>query len=99
MDLNWNGRDITIERRTKGRIPMGEFYAYETNTGLAVPELTAENCGQQLLGVEKEVFTRSGFLRFSDLPVTEDEQLRSRLNALVTTGDESGNAELLERKL
>ena len=99
MDLNWDGRDITIERRTKGRIPLGEFYAYETDTGLEIPELTAENCGQMLLGVEKEVFTRSGFLRFSDLPVTEDEQLRSRLNALVTTGDESGNAELLERKL
>ena len=99
MDLNWNGRDITVERSTKGRIPMGEFRAYETHTGLDVPELTAENCGQQLLGVEKDVFTRSGFLRFSDLPVTEDDQLRSRLNALVTTGDESGNAELLEQKL
>ena len=99
MDLNWNGRDITIERSTRGRTPMGEFRAYETHTGLEVPELTAENCGQQLLGVEKEVFTRSGFLRFTDLPVTEDDQLRSRLNALVTTGDESGNAELLERKL
>ena len=99
MDLNWNGRDITIERSTKGRTPMGEFRAYETHTGLEVPELTAGNCGQQLLGVEKDVFTRSGFLRFTDLPVTEDEQLRSRLNALVTTGDESGNAELLEQKL
>ena len=99
MDLNWNGQDITIERSTRGRIPMGEFRAYETHTGLDIPALTAENCGQQLLGVEKEVFTRSGFLRFTDLPVTEDEQLRSRLNALVTTGDESGNAELLERKL
>lgn len=99
IDLSWQGRDITIERRTKGRIPMGEFRAYETGTGLEIPELTAENCGQQLLGVEKDVFTRSAFLRFSDLPVTEDEQLRSRLNALVTTGDESGNAELLEQKL
>lgn len=99
IDLSWQGRDITIGRRTKGRIPMGEFRAYETGTGLEIPELTAENCGQQLLGVEKDVFTRSAFLRFSDLPVTEDEQLRSRLNALVTTGDESGNAELLEQKL
>lgn len=99
MDLNWNGRNITIERSTKGRIPMGEFRAYETDTGLEVPELTADNCGQLLLGVEKDVFTRSGFLRFTDLPVTEDDQLRSRLNALVTTGDESGNAELLEQKL
>lgn len=99
MDLNWNGRDITIERRSKGRIPLGEFRAYETHTGMNLPELTAENCGYQLLGVEKDVFTRSGFLRFSDLPVTEDEQLRNRLNALVTTGDESGHAEMLEQKL
>ena len=99
MDLHWNGRDITVERRSKGRIPLGDFRAYETHTGLEVPELTAENCGYRLLGVEKDVFTRSGFLRFSDLPVTEDEQLRSRLNALVTTGDESGNGELLEQKL
>ena len=99
MDIHWQGRDVTIQRSTKGRIPLGEFRAYETHTGLSIPELTAENCGQQLLGVEKDVFTRSGFLRFTDLPVTEDEQLRSRLNALVTTGDESGNAELLERKL
>ena len=99
MELNWQGRDITVERSTKGRSPMGEFRAYETHTGLKIPELTAENCGQMLLGVEKDVFTRSGFLRFTDLPVTEDEQLRRRLNALVTTGDESGDAELLERKL
>ena len=99
IDLNWNGRDITIQRRSKGRVPMGEFRAFETKTGLNVSELTADNCGQQLLGVEKDVFTRAGFLRFTDLPVTEDEQLRSRLNALVTTGDESGNAQLLEQKL
>lgn len=99
IDLQWQGRDITIERSTKGRIPMGEFRAYETYTGLDVPELTAENCGYQLLGVEKDVFTRSGFLSFADLPVTEDDQLRSRLNALVTTGDESGSAELLEQRL
>ena len=39
IDLNWNGRDITIERSTKGRIPLGQFRAYETASGLAVPEL------------------------------------------------------------
>ncbi len=99
MDLNWDGRDITIQRSTKGRTPMGEFRAYETRTGLTVPELTAANCGQLLLGVERSVFTRSAFLRFSDLPVTNDENLRHRLNSLVTTGDESGAAEALEKKL
>ena len=99
MDLNWNGRDITIERRTKGRIPLGEFRAYETKTGMDVPELTAANCGQMLLGVEQSVFRRAGFIRLTDLPVTQDEALRRRLNALVTTGDESGDGDRLEKEL
>ena len=99
IDLNWNGRDITIERRTKGRTPFGVFKAYETATGLEVEELTGANCGQMLLGVEKSVFTRTGFLRLNDLPVTQDEALRRRLNALVTTGDESGAGEALGAKL
>ena len=93
------GRDVTIQRRTRGRTPMGEFLAYETQTGLTVRELTAENCGQVLLGVEKSVFLRTGFLRFSDLPVKSDEALRRRLNALVTTGDETVDAERLAGKL
>ena len=99
MDLNWKGRDITIERRTARRVPLGEFRAYETKTGLPVPELTAANCGSMLLGVEQTVFRRAGFIRFSDLPVTQDEALRRRLNALVTTGDESGSADRLGQEL
>lgn len=99
IDLQWNGRNITIERKTKGRTPMGDFRAYETDSGIDVPELTAANCGEQLLGVERSVFLRSGFVRLTDLPVTEDEQLRRRLNALVTTGDESQSADILAQKL
>ena len=41
IDLSWQGRDITIERSTTGRTPLGVFRAYETKTGLAIPELTA----------------------------------------------------------
>ena len=99
IELCWNGRDITIERSSNKRTPLGVFKAYETETGLEIPELTATNCGQMLLGVERSVFSRSAFLRFSDLPVTQDDALRHRLNALVTTGDESGAAEALGQKL
>ena len=99
IDLHWKGRDITIERATRGRIPLGEFRAYETETGLEVPELTARTCGQLLLGVEQSVFRRAGFIRQSDLPVTQDDALRRRLNDLVTTGDESGDGERLAREL
>ena len=99
MEISWEGRDITIERSSKGRGVFGVFRAYETASGLPVPELTADNCGQTLLGVEKSVFTRAGFLKLTDLPVTEDKALWRRLNALVTTGDESGAADALGQTL
>ncbi len=97
--LLWNDRDITIERTSTPRVPLGQFRAYETQNGLPVPELTAANCGQTLLGVEKNVFRRTGFLRLTELAAPADEALRSRLAALVTTGDDSGSAELLGKKL
>ena len=99
MDICWNGRDITVERSTKGRSVFGVFRAYETQSGIPVPELTAANCGEKLLGVEQRVFARAGFVRLKDMPVTQDESLRRRLNALVTTGDESGSADALAQKL
>ncbi len=99
MELEWKGRSITIERRTKGRIPMGEFRAFETDSGLEVSELTGENCGQMLLGVERSVYLRSGFLSGGDLPVDQDEALSRRLNQLVTTGDDSPAVMGLETRL
>lgn len=99
MELSWNGRDITIERSTKGRVPFGQFRAYETATGLDIPELTAANCGQTLLGVERSVFQKAGFIRLQDMPVTQDEYLRRRLNNLVTTGDENSAGDVLGKQL
>lgn len=99
MDILWNGRKITIQRQNKGRTPMGEVKAYETETGIPVPELSVPAPGQVLLGVERSVFARAGFLRLSEMPVTEDESLRRRLNELVTTGDESGASDDLAQKL
>ena len=99
MDILWNGRAITLERTSRPRAPFGVFRAFETESGLAVPELTGANCGEVLLGVEKEVFLRSAFLRLSDLPLGSSEALRRRLNALVTTGDESVDGAALEQKL
>ena len=99
IDLNWNGRDITIERRTRGRVIFGDFQAYETDTGMDIPDLNGANCGQTLLGVERSVFTRAGFLKLSEMPVTQDDALRRRLNNLVTTGDESGAGDKLAQTL
>ena len=51
MDIEWNGRNITIERTTRGRNVFGQCAAYETESGIPVPELTAANCGLELMGV------------------------------------------------
>ena len=99
MDILWNGRQITIQRQSKGRTPLGEVKAFETQTGVPVPELAVAAPGQVLLGVERSVFARAGFLKLSEMPVTEDEALRRRLNELVTTGDESGASDDLAQKL
>ena len=99
IDLEWQGKNITIERSSTARVPMGEFRAYETESGVPVAELTAENCGEVLLGVEKSVFMRSAFIRQSSMPVSPDEALRRRLNALVTTGDENDAGDRLAESL
>ena len=99
IDLIWNGRAVTIERRSQGRTPMGAFRAYETESGTPVPELTAENCGRMLCGAERSVFERTAFVRQLGMAVSSDAQLEQRLSALVTTGEEGPSASALEKKL
>jgi uncharacterized protein YhaN len=92
VELEWNNQRVTIERSSRGRVPMGEFSAYNTVTGEPVPELTAENCGQTLLGAPRAVFERSALLQSRTLAVTPDAALEKRLSSLVTTGDEAVSA-------
>lgn len=100
MDLLWEGRTITIQRSTARRIPMGQFRAYETASGTPIPELTAENCGRILCGVERSVFERTAFIRQMGLSVSGDPALEKRLGALVTTGEEGvRSATELEKEL
>ena len=99
MEVLWQGRRITIERTSAGRTPMGVFRAYETESGVPVTELTAENCGRLLCGVERSVYERTAFIRQLGLPVSGDAALEQRLNALVTTGEEGKSYTELEKEL
>ena len=92
MELLWQGKRITIERASRGRTPMGEFRAYETDSGQAVAGMTGENCGEMLLGVGRSVFERSAFVGQNAAGVTSDAELEKRLSSLVTTGDETVSA-------
>ena len=92
MELLWQGKKITIERTGKGRTPMGEFRAYETDSGQAVAGMTGESCGEMLLGVGRSVFERSAFVGQNAAGVTSDAALEKRLSSLVTAGDETVSA-------
>ena len=58
MDLEWQGRDITLRRGPKGSAPFGAFSAVYTGTEEAVPGLTAANCGELLTGVGRPSLDR-----------------------------------------
>lgn len=97
--LEHNGRRITIERSSTARAPLGVFRAYDTESGLPIEELTAQNCGQFLLGVPRQVFERSAFLRQDGMSIQMEATLEQRLGALVTTGDETISYQEAERLL
>lgn len=100
VELEWNGRSITIERSSTARVPMGSFRAYETESGVPIRELTADRCGEVLCGVERSVFERTAFIRQLGLTVSEDQALEKRLGALVTTGEDGAKTALeLEKDL
>lgn len=99
LQIVHEGRRITIERSSTARSPLGVFRAYDTDSGLPIKDLTAQNCGQTLLGVPRQVFERSAFLRQDGMPIQMEATLEQRLGALVTTGDETISYQEAERVL
>lgn len=81
--------DITIQRDTaRANAPMGRFSAVYTGTGESVADLTSAGCGEALLGIPREVYERSAFIRQSGLAIDADTELERRIVALITTGEE-----------
>ena len=83
--------------------PMGDFQALYAGTTDPVPGLTGTNCGETLLGVSREVYARSAFIRQGGVAVTQDPGLERRIAALVTSGEEDTSymetVEILKKQL
>ena len=80
---------LTLFRTTRRQTaPMGDFQALYTGTADPVPGLTGASCGETLLGVSREVYARSAFIRQGGVAVTQDPGLERRIAALVTSGEE-----------
>ena len=84
-----DGTQLTLSRDTRrANAPMGHFTCTYTGTATAVPGIDGQNAGEMLLGVPREVFERSAFIRQSALAVDSDAELERRIAALITTGEE-----------
>jgi len=81
--------EVTLTRSTRRQTaPMGDFQAVYSGTGDTVPGLTGQTCGETLLGVSREVFERSAFIRQNGLPISQDAGLERRIAALISSGEE-----------
>ena len=89
LDCRTGDADITLLRGTRRQsAPLAEFQAVYANTGTQVEGLTSANCGETLLGVSREVFERSAFIRQSGLAISQDAGLERRVASLISSGEE-----------
>lgn len=104
LDCLADGQEITLLRTTRrASAPMGEFQAFYTNTADTVPNLTAALCGEQLLGISREVYARSAFIRQNNIGITQNVELERRIASLISSGEESTSyseaVDLLKKQL
>ena len=99
LTLERQGRSLTLYRGPKGSTPWGSFSAVWTATGEAVEGLTAENCGEALLGVSREVFERTAFVGQGEISLSPSADLEKRVAALATSGEEDVSFSQVERRL
>ena len=89
LDCTVDGKEISLLRATRrASAPMAEFKALHSGTGTVIPDLTGENCGEKLLGISREVYERSAFIRQAGLAISQDAGLEKRIASLITSGEE-----------
>ena len=99
IQLEWQGRDITLRRFPTRANPFGGFEAVYTASGDPVPGLTAANAGEQLTGVSREVYQRSAFVGQDGASIGANGELEARISALATSGQEDVSYSAVERTL
>lgn len=99
LELEWEGRDITLRRFSNKSGPFQGFEAVYTASGDPVPGLTAANAGQTLLGVGRDVFVRSALVGQNGTMVTAAPELERRIAALATSGQEDVSYSATQRTL
>lgn len=89
MEIEWNGRRVTIIRDTGKGGPMQDFQAFYSDSGEKCKLLTAKNCGQMILGMGEDAFLSSMMVDGEDV-TRPSEELQELLSGMVQTGDSRG---------
>lgn len=104
IDCEAKGDELTLMRITqRPAAPMAEFRAVYAGTREIVRELNGQNCGEAILGVSREIYERSAFIRQSGLPIRQTAELERRIASLIAAGEENTSyseaAEALKKQL
>ncbi len=99
MEFTQNGDRITVQRSSRGTSPMKRFAAMKAGSGSLMRELTAENIGETLTGVSRDVFERTAFITRAQMRVSKNAELEKRISSLVSSGDEQTSFSDAEREL
>ncbi len=99
IEVEWRGRSLTIRRGQLKNTPFGRCEVVDTASGENMPGFTADNVGEMLLGVSREVFERSAFVGQGATAVDSAPDLEKRIAALISSGEEDVSYSQVERQL
>lgn len=100
LDCQTEYGTLTLTRTTsQSDYPMGDFQAFHTDSREAVPELTGQNCGEKILGIQKELFERSVLIQQAqqvgpDFSQTIDYEQRQ---IMALSGTETENTDVYQQ--
>ncbi len=90
MEIEHDGRAITLSRSGKSAAPFRDFSAVYSGTGRKVPGLSGKDAGETLTGLPRAVFESSVFIRQSGMAVQNGPELEKRINAIISSGEDEG---------
>lgn len=89
LELESAGRDLTVQRTTKGASPMKNFIAVRTGTADFQRDMDSENAGEKLTHVPRSVFERTAFISRPDIRVNQTSELERKIAGIVSSGNEN----------
>ena len=99
MDIEHEGKLLTLSRQGKESAPLRDFSANFTGTSNAVRNIDSLAVGETLLGVSRDVFERTAFIGQGKMTVGGSPELEKRISAIVQTGEEKSSVSEAEERL